>query len=163
MAAQRKKKSSSPRRKATTPDAVTLLKSDHRKVEDLFAKLEKTTARGAGRRVALVAQIGTELEQHMALEEEVFYPAFREAARKKDDKELYHEAREEHHAARLILSELAQLDPTDETFGAKAKVLKEMIEHHVEEEEDEMFPKARRAMGMTGLRELGEQMAARKG
>lgn len=163
MAAQRKKKSSSPRRKATTPDAVTLLKSDHRKVEDLFAKLEKTTERGAGRRVALVGQIGAELEKHMALEEDVFYPAFREAVRKKDDKELYHEAREEHHAARLILSELAQLDPTDETFGAKAKVLKEMIEHHVEEEEEEMFPKAKRAMGMAGLRELGQEMAARKG
>jgi hemerythrin-like domain-containing protein len=143
-------------------DAVALLKADHRKVEDLFSQLEKTTERGAAKRTRLLGQIETEIKMHMRLEEDIFYPAFREAVKKKDDKEMYHEAKEEHHVADMVMSELKRLDPTDETFGAKAKVLKELIEHHVEEEEGEMFPKARRAMGVAMLRELGEEMAERK-
>ena len=143
-------------------DAVAVLKADHRKVEELFSQLDKTTERGASKRTRLVAQIESELKMHMRLEEEIFYPAFREAVTKKDDKELYHEAREEHHGVDMILKELKALDPTDETFGAKAKFLKEMIEHHVEEEENEMFPKARRAMGAGMLRELGDEMTERK-
>ena len=148
--------------RTTSPDALTLLKADHRKVEQLFAQLEKTTERGAGRRTKLVQQIETELKMHMRLEEDIFYPAFREAVTKKDDKEMYFEAREEHHVADMVLRELKGLDPTAETFGAKATVLKELIEHHVEEEEEEMFKKARRHMGMTMLREVGAEMMERK-
>jgi hemerythrin-like domain-containing protein len=158
-AATRSARSSNGR---TSPDAVALLKADHRKVEDLFAQLEKTTERSAARRTKLVAQIESELRMHMRLEEDIFYPAFREAVTKKDDKEMYHEAKEEHHVANMVMAELKGLDPADETFGAKAKVLKEVIEHHVEEEEKELFPKSRRAMGAAMLRELGEEMAERK-
>jgi hemerythrin-like domain-containing protein len=143
-------------------DAIAALKADHRKVEGLFSQLEKTSERGASKRTRLVGQIETEIKMHMRLEEEIFYPAFREAVTKKDDKELYHEAREEHHTADMVLKELKALDPSDETFGAKAKVLKELIEHHVEEEENEMFPKARRAMGATLLKQLGDEMMERK-
>ena len=149
-------------RRTTQQDAIALLKSDHRKVEGLFAQLEKTTERGAERRTRLLGQIEAEIKMHMKLEEEIFYPAFRDAVTKKDDKELYHEAHEEHHVADMVMAELKALSPTDETFGAKAKLLKELIEHHVEEEEGEMFPKARRAIGAEGLRELGEDMANRK-
>lgn len=143
-------------------DAVSLLKADHEKVSLLFEQLEKTTERGAAKRQKLVAQIEAEIKAHMAVEEEIFYPAFRDAVTKKDDKEMYFEAKEEHHVADTVLSELKGLDPTDETYAAKAKVLKELIEHHVEEEEGEMFPKARRAMGAARLRELGEEMGERK-
>lgn len=153
---------STARRSTARPDAIALLKADHRKVEELFSQLEKTTERGADRRTRLLGQIEGEIKLHMRLEEEVFYPAFRDAVKKKDDKELYHEAHEEHHVADMVLGELKALSPTDETFGAKAKLLKELIEHHVEEEEGKMFPKARRAMGTEGLRQLGEEMASRK-
>ncbi len=166
MATQPKKTSTTTTRTRRTtpaaPDAIALLKADHRKVEDLFAQLEKTTERGAAKRSILVGRIESELKVHMALEEEIFYPAYRDAVRKKDDKELYFEAREEHHVATTVLTELKDLDPSDETFAAKAKVLKELIEHHVEEEEGEMLPKAKKAIGAAGLRELGERMAARK-
>ena len=143
-------------------DAIAALKADHRKVEELFSQLEKTSERGASKRTRLVAQIENEIKTHMRLEEEIFYPAFREAVTKKDDRELYFEALEEHHGADMILKELKALDPSDERFRAKAKFLKEMIEHHVEEEEGEMFPKARRAMGATLLKEIGDEMMERK-
>ena len=156
-------KGTTSRARATgSPDAVAVLKADHRKVEELFAQLEKTSERGASRRTKLVAQIESELKVHMRIEEDIFYPAFREAVTKKDDRELYFEALEEHHGADMILKELKALDPSDETFGAKAKFLKEMIEHHVEEEEGQMFPKARKAMGAEMLRDLGDEMTERK-
>ena len=143
-------------------DAITLLKEDHKKVKGLLSQLEKTTERGASRRTKLLGQIETEVKIHTTIEEEIFYPAYRDAVKKKDDKELYQEALEEHHVVDLVLPELKDSDPAGEIFGAKAKVLKELIEHHAEEEEKEMFPKARRALGMEELRELGTRMESRK-
>jgi hemerythrin-like domain-containing protein len=143
-------------------DAITLLKEDHKKVKGLLAQLEKTTERGADRRLKLLGQIETEVKIHTTIEEEIFYPAYRDAVKKKDDKELYQEALEEHHVVDLVLPELKDSDPAGEIFGAKAKVLKELIEHHAEEEEKEMFPKARRALGAAELRDLGSRMASRK-
>jgi hemerythrin-like domain-containing protein len=143
-------------------DAITLLKDDHKKVKGLLAQLEKTTERGADRRRKLLGQIETEVKVHTTIEEEIFYPAYRDAVKKKDDRELYQEALEEHHVVDLVLPELKDADPAGEIFGAKAKVLKELIEHHAEEEEKEMFPKARRALGAAELRELGSRMASRK-
>jgi hemerythrin-like domain-containing protein len=143
-------------------DAITLLKEDHKKVKGLLAQLDKTTERGAARRTKLLGQIETEIKIHTTIEEEIFYPAYRDAVKKKDDRELYQEALEEHHVVDLVLPELKDADPAGEIFGAKATVLKELIEHHADEEEEEMFPKARRALGMAELRSLGARMEARK-
>ena len=99
---------------AEKPDAVALLKADHRKVEGLFAAFE--AAKGDGKKKALAEQICLELTVHTKIEEDIFYPAFREAVTKKDDKEMYFEAREEHHVADMVLRELKGLDPTAETL-----------------------------------------------
>ncbi len=147
---------------ARQKDAIALLKEDHEKVKGLLAQLEKTTERGAGRRRKLLAQIEAEVKVHTTIEEEIFYPAYRDAVRRKEDRELYQEALEEHHVVDLVMPELKSSDPGGEVFGAKAKVMKELIEHHAEEEEKEMFPKARKALGAAELKELGARMAARK-
>ena len=143
-------------------DAITLLKEDHKKVKGLLSQLEKTTERGASRRTKLLGQIETEIKIHSTIEEEIFYPAYRDAVKKKEDRELYQEALEEHHVVDLVMPELKETDPAGEVFQAKATVLKELIEHHAEEEEKEMFPKARRALGMAELRDLGARMESRK-
>ena len=87
-------------------DAIALLKEDHKKVKGLLAQLEKTTERGAERRKKLLAQIETEVKVHTTIEEEIFYPAYRDAVKKKDDRELYQEALEEHHVVDLVMPEL---------------------------------------------------------
>ena len=143
-------------------DAITLLKEDHKKVKGLLTQLEKTTERGADRRVKLLGRIETEIKAHTTIEEEIFYPAYRDAVKKKDDRELYQEALEEHHVVDLVLPELKDTDPGGEIFGAKAKVLKELIEHHADEEEQEMFPRARKVIGTAELRQLGSRMEGRK-
>ena len=143
-------------------DAITLLKDDHKKVRALLASLEKTTERGAERRTKLLEQIEAEINVHASIEEEIFYPAYREAVKKKDDIELYQEALEEHHVVDLVLPELKASDPGGEIFGAKATVLKELIEHHAGEEEKEMFKKARQVMSAAELREIGARIAERK-
>ena len=143
-------------------DAITVLKDDHKKVKALLASLEKTTERGAERRTKLLQQIEAEINVHATIEEEIFYPAYREAVKKKDDIELYREALEEHHVVDLVMPELKASDPAGEIFGAKATVLKELIEHHAGEEEKEMFKKARAAMDKAELLDLGSRMLERK-
>jgi hemerythrin-like domain-containing protein len=151
-----------PTRTTKNPDAISVLKADHKKVKALLTSLEKTTERSADRRVNLLQQIESEVKVHATVEEELFYPAFRDAVRKKDDKELYQEALEEHHLVDLVMPELKECDPAGLVFAAKAKVLKEVIEHHADEEEKEMFKKARQAMPLAELRELGARMQERK-
>ena len=151
-----------PAKRTRTQDAIALLKADHEKVRGLLSQLEKSTERSADRRKALLAKIEAEVKVHTTVEEEIFYPAYREAVRKKEDRELYQEALEEHHVVDLVLPEIKGTDPSSEVFGAKAKVLKELIEHHAEEEEKEMFKRARRVMDAAQLRELGARMALRK-
>src|SRR5512139_1069303 len=114
-------------------DAISLLKDDHKKVASLLQALESSTPRGASRRAQLVEQIESEVKMHSRLEEEIFYPAFRESVKKKEDRELFHEAREEHHVVDVVLKELRAMSGSEENFGAKAMVLKELIEHHVKE------------------------------
>ena len=138
-------------------DAITVLKDDHKKVKALLASLEKTTEKSAERRTKLLGQIEAEINVHATIEEEIFYPAYREAVKKKDDVELYQEALEEHHVVDLIMPELKASDPGGEIFGAKATVLKEVIEHHADEEEKEMFKKARAAMDKAELLDLGSR------
>jgi hemerythrin-like domain-containing protein len=151
-----------PAKRRRAQDAIALLKSDHQKVRGLLSQLEKSTERSTDRRQALLAKIEAEIKVHTQIEEEIFYPAYRDAVRKKEDRELYQEAIEEHHVVDLVMPELKGTDPGSEVFGAKAKVLKELIEHHAEEEEKDMFKRARRAMDAEQLRELGQRMAERK-
>ena len=154
------KKSSKSAKKG--PDAIALLKADHKKVKSLFADLEKSSMRGGPRAQKLVAQIDKELTIHTTIEEEIFYPAFRDAVRSKDDKKMYFEAKEEHHVVKLVLPEVKEGGMAVEEFAAKCKVLKELVEHHADEEEKEMFPEARKVLGRAELQELGDRMAARK-
>ena len=149
-------KKKSPAKKPT--DAVTLLKQDHEVVRGLLGQFENATG---ARREKLRGKIEQELKVHTTIEEEIFYPAFREATRKKDDKKLYFEALEEHHVVDMVMPEMND-GASPEELKAKAKVLKDLVEHHAEEEEKEMFPRARKVMSKEELRDLGAQMEQRK-
>lgn len=140
-------------------NALTLLKTDHDKVKKLLAELEKTTERGVKTRFELFATIKGELTIHETIEEEIFYPALMEMAK---TREITLEGYEEHHVVDLLIGELEDLDVADESWGAKAKVMQENIEHHIEEEEGEMFAKTRQVFDSFELDELGRRMAARK-
>ncbi|HJX87787.1 MAG TPA: hemerythrin domain-containing protein, partial [Gemmatimonadales bacterium] len=122
-------------RRDAEKNAITLLEDDHERVRRLLAELERTTEKTAIRREKLLATIEQELRVHTKIEEDVFYPAFFDAARTGDDKELYYEAVEEHHVVDLVLPEIKGTDPKGGPFAAKAKVLKDLVEHHAEEEE----------------------------
>src|SRR6266850_2188848 len=143
-------------------DAIALLKEDHKNVKELLKRLEETSDRSTSQREKLLTQVENEVKVHTTIEEEVFYPAFKEAIRSKSDAHLYFEALEEHHVVDLVMSETKGTDTDSEEFAAKAKVLKDLIEHHAQEEETEMFPKARKAMGAARLRELGQEIEERK-
>ena len=143
---------------AAAPDAIKLLKTDHDKVRELLGQFEKATG---ARREKLRAQIERELEVHTQIEEEIFYPAYMEAAKKKDDRTMYFEALQEHHVVKMVLPEMND-GATNEELQAKAKVLKELVEHHADEEEKEMFPAAKKILDKETLRALGEQMQLRK-
>jgi hemerythrin superfamily protein len=138
-----------------TQDALALLKEDHRKVEKLFKEFE--SAKGDGRKEKLARQICMELTVHTTIEEEIFYPA----CDGKIEEDMLKEAYVEHDAAKLLIAEIeAGSGKTDDFFDAKVQVLGEQIDHHVKEEEDELFPKVRKADIDT--KALGEQLAARK-
>jgi len=145
-------------------DAIGLLKADHKKLNSFLEELADTTSRGIKIRKELLAKIRKEIDVHMAIEEEIFYPALKSAGKNEDDAKMYFEALEEHRAARdLVLPDLLGSDVASTNFGGRAKVLKELIKHHAEEEEEEMFPRARELLDSPTLRELGERMSARKG
>lgn len=144
-------------------NAIELLKADHDKVRGLFEQLINTTSRAEKTRVQLLEKIRLELDVHTQIEEEIFYPAFREAAENSEDKEMIFEALEEHRAAgELVLPDLMETEVASDQFGGRAKVLKDLVEHHAEEEEKEMFKRARELFDRAQLAELGERMAARK-
>ncbi|MEK6373672.1 MAG: hemerythrin domain-containing protein [Acidobacteriota bacterium] len=156
------RKRTTSRKSAAKPnDAIAVLKKDHEKVRDLLSKLEKSADRGGDRAMQLYTQVEYEVKIHSQVEEEIFYPAFRDAAQKKDDMKMFFEAKEEHHVVDLVMPELSDTDSKEE-FAAKAKVLKELIEHHADEEEKEMFPRARKLFDRHELRELGERIEQRK-
>lgn len=145
------------RKSAARSDAIALLKADHRQVEEWFGQFEKS--RSDNKKALLATRICQALRIHMMIEEEIFYPAFLEAA---GDEDIHHEAEIEHAGARNLIVQIEDSGPDDDYFDARVKVLSEMIEHHVKEEEqrDGMFAKAR-AAGMD-LQALGEQMRERK-
>jgi hemerythrin-like domain-containing protein len=140
-------------------DAIGLLKEDHAKVKKMLAELDATTERGVKTRGELFTKIKAELEVHEAIEEEIFYPALKEHPKAK---ELVLEAYEEHSVVNMVMGELTDLAYDDETWGAKLTVMKENVEHHIEEEEEEMFKQARKVFEPSELDELGSRMRARR-
>jgi hemerythrin-like domain-containing protein len=140
-------------------DAVQLLKDDHDVVKRILNDLDSTTERGVKTRQELFAKVRQELEVHEAIEEEIFYPALKEHPKAK---ELVLEAYEEHHVVDTVMAEIAVVPFEDETWGAKLTVMKENVEHHIEEEEGEMFKQARQVFSTEELKELGDRMRARK-
>lgn len=139
-------------------DGVSLLMADHRAVEELFSAYETAKEAGDAKgKQKILNQIIGELKVHMELEETIFYPASRPFV---DEEETVNEAEIEHASAKDLMTQLSGMDPTDPYYDAKAKVLEEMIEHHVEEEETEYFPEVRRSD--MDLKAIGEEMKARK-
>lgn len=144
-------------------DAITLLKKDHDTVEALLTQLAESTPRGVKKRTELLDKIRVELKAHTTIEEEIFYPAFKKSGKKGDDDKIYFEALEEHRAAGdLVLPDLLKTEVASEKFSGRAKVLKELVKHHADEEEKEMFPRAKKLMTKEELVTLGEQMTTRK-
>ena len=142
-------------------DAVALIKSDHRKVEQLFREFEEAGDRAYKTKQQLVSEIVRELEVHATIEEETYYPAV-EAKAKKDGKDMVAEAVEEHHVVKVLLGELATMSAEDDAFDAKVTVLMENVRHHVEEEEEELLPQAEGLLGPDHLDEIGDEMEERK-
>ncbi len=140
-------------------DALALLKKDHQTVKSLFSRFEKASKKG-GNTAAIVEKIVRELSVHAAIEEQIFYPTIRRAAKSTEDIVL--ESLEEHHIVKWTLSELEKMKPSDERFLAKVTVLIESVKHHVKEEEEDMFPKVRRALSKDQLELLGKAMAKAK-
>ena len=137
-------------------DAFSLLKADHRKVEELFSQLESASGQA---KMRVFEQIKMELELHTHIEETIFYPALEEP---KQTHELTMEAYEEHDVVKKLLQELSRARTPNEEWEAKAKVLQENVEHHVEEEEGELFESAEAALSEEQLETLGEQMESEK-
>lgn len=136
-------------------EATALLRADHKLVGGLFAEYEKTNSKS--KKKQLVSEICTELSVHAQVEEEIFYPAVKKALK---DTELVPEATVEHATLKSLIAEVEGVEPDGEMFDAKIKVLSEYVQHHVKEEQEEMFPKARDTdLDMSAL---GAQLAARK-
>lgn len=144
--------------KSKPHDAIAMLSADHREVEQLFKQYEGLGDRAWASKKKIADRICTALILHMTLEEEIFYPAMRAAS--KDAGDMVDEAVVEHASAKDLIAQIQEMDPEDELYDAKIKVLSEQIEHHVQEEEKEMFPKAKKA-GLD-LAALGAEMALRK-
>jgi len=139
-------------------DAIELLINDHKKVKKLFKDFEKSAkADDVAGKVEIARQICEELTVHAMIEEEIFYPAARAAVK---DQDMFNEAEVEHASAKDLIAQIEEMDGDDDMYDATVKVLSEYIEHHVTEEEGEMFPKARKAK--LDLAELGEQLLTRK-
>jgi hemerythrin superfamily protein len=139
-------------------DAITLLTEDHENVKHLFEQFDELGDRAHATKKKLATQICTELTKHATAEEEIFYPAVRAAGKQNED--LIDEATVEHASAKELIAQIMAMESTEDLFDAKVKVLSELIDHHVKEEESEMFPKARDAN--LDLEELGQLIAERK-
>ena len=149
---------SKTRKRAVGNDAIQLLREDHRTVEKLFSEFEKADGDDPYARQAIVGRTCTKLKIHAAVEEELFYPALREAF-EEDDASLIDEAEVEHDTAKQLIARLESLDAEDPHYTATFTVLSEYIKHHVKEEENEIFPKAKRAK--LDFDDLGARMRAR--
>lgn len=141
--------------KAKTPDAVSLLRADHKQVSALFEQFEK--ARSTAKKKQLVARICLELTVHAQIEEEIFYPEVQAVLK---DKELVPEAKVEHQSIKDLIAAVQGAEPDGVDYDAKVTVMSEWVKHHVKEEQTEMFPKAKKA-GLD-LAELGQRLQQRK-
>ena len=149
------KTTATPKSPPAAKDAIALLRADHETVNGLFTDYEKTNS--SNKKKALVAEICSELSVHTQIEEEIFYPAFKAALK---DKLLVPEATVEHASVKDLIAQIEGVEPDGEVYDAKVKVLSEYVKHHVKEEQNEMFPKAKGTS--LDLAELGARMAARK-
>ena len=140
-------------------NAFELLKEDHKRVAAIFEKLEPTTERALKTREELFAKLKNELEAHTQIEEQIFYPALKQ---EEETRDITLEGIEEHHVVKTLLEEMEAMPVDSEEWTAKLSVLKENVEHHVEEEEDEMFPKARKVLPKEKIEELGTRIEAAK-
>jgi hemerythrin-like domain-containing protein len=140
-------------------DAFELLEKDHRKVESIFAQLEPTTERAIKTREELFERLKHELDVHTHIEETILYPVLKQIA---ETREITFEGYEEHGVAKTLLEEMSAMNVDSEIWTAKLKVLQEAIEHHVEEEEGEMFKEARKELSQEQIDEIGEKMQLRK-
>ena len=153
-------RSKKPKRRIARPmptDAVSLLKADHRQVEEWFGEFEG--ARSSDKKQKLASQICAALRVHTTIEEELFYPAFIKSTK---DKDIHHEAIVEHAGAKSLIAQIESSDPSDDYFDSKVKVLSEMIKHHVKEEEQPggMFAEAKASK--MDLGELGSELLRRQ-
>lgn len=143
-------------------NAIELLEQDHVRVKDILTQLSESTDRAIKKRTDLLAKLEVELTIHTQLEEEILYPAFKEAGGKEQDI-MYYEAKEEHRTVdSLVLPDLKVTDPGSPEFAGRVKVIKELLEHHIEEEEEEMFPQCKELLGKERLEEIGAQMETLK-
>ena len=143
-------------------NAIDLLLEDHKRVKAILSQLSDSTERAVKKRTELLNKLEMEITLHTRLEEEILYPVFKKAGGK-EQAVMYHEAKEEHRTVdSLVLPDLKNTAPDSLEFSGRAKVVKELLEHHIEEEETEMFPQARKLLGKKVLDELGEQMEAMK-
>jgi hemerythrin superfamily protein len=143
-------------------NAIDLLQADHEKVKAILSQLSESTERALKKRVELLGKLEMEIAIHTRLEEEILYPAFKAAGGKEQDI-MYFEAKEEHRTVdSLVLPDLKVTDPSTPEFAGRVKVVKELLEHHIEEEETEMFPQAKKLLGKAKLEELGAEMEAMK-
>ena len=143
-------------RTKTSTDAIDLLKQDHDRVEKTFKEFEKMDRQDAEACRELIGRVCEDLTVHTTLEEEIFYPAVREAI---DDEDLMNEAAVEHETARMLIEQLQNMGPDDPNYFATFTVLGEYVLHHVKEEEGEMFPEVKKTD--LDLEELGGRMRAR--
>lgn len=140
-------------------NAIDMLIEDHERVKELLTRLTESTERAVKTRAELLQKLEMEVTIHTELEEQILYPAYKEAGGKEELK-MYYEAKEEHRAVdSLVLPDLKATDPSTVQFSGRVKVCKELLEHHIEEEESEMFPQARELFDEARLEEMGEQMA----
>ncbi|MNK87515.1 DNA nickase [compost metagenome] len=143
-------------------NAIDILKADHERVKGILTQLNDSTERAVKKRTELVGKLEMEIMIHTRLEEEILYPAYKKAGGKEQEV-MYYEAKEEHRTVdSLVLPDLKTTDPASVEFSGRAKVVKELLEHHIEEEETEMFPQARKLLGKAELDELGKQMESMK-
>ena len=140
-----------------TSDAIVTLKEDHTRVRKLFREFQQAGERATTRKQQLVDKILEELTVHTYLENEVMYPEVRRLVPDLEEDVL--ESYEEHHVADVLCLELSTMDSRDERFDAKTMVLIESVTHHIDEEENDWFPKVRQALGRKQLQELGDRMA----
>ena len=140
-------------------NAITLLKQDHDDVKKMLSELDDTTERAVKTREQTFTKLKGDLEVHEAIEEEIFYPALKEHPKTKD---IALEGYEEHHVVDTVMGEMLDLSVSDETWTAKFAVMKENLEHHIEEEEGEMFKQARQVFDDAELEDLGNRMEMRK-